>query len=178
MTSKADQVAMGTRKFGFPLLSGALAGFFAAIPMALVMAGLNEILPTRKRAWYQKWIPLPPRQITNRMAKRFGVPRATRAGNRLEPATWLAHLGYGAAAASVFPLATRSLPIPAVLRGLLFALGVWAASYLGWLPAANILPPATEQPARRNIVMIISHLVWGSFIGLLASRIDTRFRSG
>jgi uncharacterized membrane protein YagU involved in acid resistance len=159
-------------------LSGALAGLLAAIPMGLVMIGLNRALPARKRHWYTRWTSLPPKQITNRLFRRAGLPRGTtQATNRWDPVTWLAHMGYGAATASVYPLVTRTLPIPGVLRGMLFALGVWAASYMGWLPAAKILPPATQQPARRNTVMILSHLVWGLLIGLLANRFSQRLEN-
>ena len=46
-----------------------------------------------------------------------------------------------------------------------------AAVAMGLLPAAGILKPATEHPARRNALMIASHLVWGAALGaLLASR--------
>ncbi len=43
------------------------------------------------------------------------------------------------------------------------------ASYLGQLPAANILPPATEDAARRNALMIAAHIVWGVTLGALVT---------
>lgn len=178
MTLLPNRVTTRARQWSPALVSSALAGLLASIPMGLVMIGLNRALPASKRSWYKRFIALPPRQITHRMARRAGLGRLVRnrqiPTNRWDPATWLAHLGYGAAAASLFPLVTRALPFPNMLRGMIFALGVWGASYLGWLPAANILPPATKQPARRNAVMILSHLVWGSLVGLLASRISQR----
>jgi uncharacterized membrane protein YagU involved in acid resistance len=42
---------------------------------------------------------------------------------------------------------------------------LWVGSYLGWLPAMDILPPATQQPWRRNLVMIIAHMIWGVTLG-------------
>ena len=33
---------------------------------------------------------------------------------------------------------------------------------MGWVPALNLLEPATEHPARRNALMIAVHLVWGA----------------
>ena len=33
---------------------------------------------------------------------------------------------------------------------------------MGWIPALNLLEPATEHPARRNALMIAVHLVWGT----------------
>lgn len=75
------------------------------------------------------------------------------------------HVGYGGATASLYPLVTSSLPVPAVVRGMIFALSVYTLSYMGWLPALNILAPATQTPARRNLLTIASHLVWGGLIG-------------
>lgn len=169
----APRRSWAPRPLASSLLAGALAGMIAAVPMALVMAGLNKAIPAGKgpRSWLSKIAPLPPKQIKNRLAKRSGLFGLVRPQRKWGPTTWLAHLGYGAAAASLYPVVTRPLPVPDVLRGMLFALGVWGVSYLGWLPAVNILPPATQQPARRNVVLIASHLVWGSLIGLLANRI-------
>ncbi len=177
MASKPNRLSNEAARWAPRLLAGALAGMIAAVPMALVMAGLNKFMPAPRgpRSWLSKLTPLSPKQITNRLAARTGLTRVVRPGRKWGVPTWLAHLGYGAAAASLYPVVTRPLPIPGVLRGMVFALGVWGASYLGWLPAVNILPPATEQPARRNAVLIASHLVWGSLIGLLANRIIQQF---
>jgi hypothetical protein len=46
---------------------------------------------------------------------------------------------------------------------------VWAASYAGWLPAVNTLPPPQRRPAGRNLLLILSHLVWGAATEALAS---------
>lgn len=147
------------------IIAGALAGAVAAIPMGLMMIGLNRAVSLRAE---------PPKQITGRLMRRLGIGRAVRMGRTWEPTTWAAHLGYGAATASVYPLITRPLAIPRVLWGMLFALGVWAASYMGLLPAANILPPAHKQPARRNAVMILSHMLWGSLIGILTNTFERK----
>jgi hypothetical protein len=56
--------------------------------------------------------------------------------------------------------------------GAAFGLGVWTASYLGLLPALGILKPATEHPARRNLLMIGAHVVWGSALGAAMRAVD------
>jgi len=155
-------------------VASALAGMIAAVPMAWVMRGLNRVLPVRKTSWLTRLFSLPPKQVTKRISRRAGVPWVTKPGRRWDSATWLAHLGYGAAAASLYPVVTRPLPVPNIVRGMLFAIAVWAGSYLGWLPATNIMKPATRESARRNIVMIVSHLVWGALIGLLATNFSRR----
>ena len=38
------------------------------------------------------------------------------------------------------------LPLPIVLKGMLFGLAIWAGSYLGWPPATGVLYPATKIP--------------------------------
>lgn len=147
------------------IAAGALAGMIGAVPMGLIMIGLNRVLSPRSE---------PPKLITRRMMRRIGLGRSVRRGRTWDPTTWAAHLGYGAATASLYPVITRPLSIPRILRGMVFALGVWAMSYLGWLPAAHILPPANKQPARRNIVMILSHLAWGSLIGILTNAFERK----
>ena len=71
----------------------------------------------------------------------------------------------------------RRTPMAPLVSGMLFAVVVWALSYLGWLPALKILPPAHEHSARRNVFMIAAHLIWGSVMGL-AFGFLTRRRSG
>ncbi|ASP86732.1 hypothetical protein CDO26_19225 (plasmid) [Sinorhizobium meliloti] len=38
------------------------------------------------------------------------------------------------------------------LNGPAYGLAIWAASYLGWIPAAGILTPATKHPMSRNLL--------------------------
>lgn len=159
-----------TREGGFPrsgggaegLLpawaAGALAGMLATGPMSLVMQALFRRLPR------QEQYPLPPRQITEEVAEKAGVEPALGGERGKRAATWLAHFGYGAAVGSLYPLTTGKLKLPHVVRGLLFGLVVWAGSYMGWLPAFNILPHATRIPIRRNALMVAAHLVWGTTI--------------
>jgi uncharacterized membrane protein YagU involved in acid resistance len=154
--------------WGLMIAAGALAGLAASVPMGLAMIGLNRALTRRAPE------PEPPKRITAKMAKRAGMQAAVRPGMQWGPATWLGHLGYGAATASLYPLVTRRLPLPEIGRGMVFALGIWAGSYLGWLPALNVLPSAIHQPARRNAVMISSHLLWGGLIGLIVKLFQER----
>lgn len=147
----------------------------ASVPMAFVMMGLNRYLPAGRRTWPEKLRPLPPKEIMVETAMRADVEDVVKPGKRWDAATWAGHLGYGAAAASLYPLTTRPLPLPYIVRGMLFALGVWAGSYLGWLPALGILPPATKQTPRRNAVMILSHLWWGSLLALFTHMLEQRW---
>lgn len=139
---------------------GALAGLLATGPMSLVMQALFRRLPLHEQ------YPLPPRQITEEVAEKTGLEPALESERGKRSATWLAHFGYGASVGSFYPLTAGRLKLPAVVRGMLFGILVWTVSYLGWLPAFNILPPVTQTPIRRNALMIAAHLVWGTVIAL------------
>ena len=60
---------------------------------------------------------------------------------------------------------TRTVPLPSVLKGIVFGIVVWLAVYLGWLPAVGMSEAATKQPIQRNALMIAAHLVWGAVTG-------------
>lgn len=136
------------------LVRGAIAGAIATAPMTLVMIGLFRRLPPEQR------YPLPPRLITEEVAARTGAEPVMHDA-ALTGATLAAHFAYGAATGALFPLVARR-GHPLALVGPAYGLAVWAASYLGWIPALHILPPATQHPAKRNALMLTAHVVWGS----------------
>lgn len=144
------------------LLRGALAGTIATGPMTAAMLLLRCLLPPMER------YPLPPKQIAVRLLEDKGPIH-----NLAEPwrtgVTLVLHFGYGAFAGALYTPLARRVPLPAALRGMGFGLGIWAASYLGWLPALGILAPATDHPTGRNILMITAHLIWGAGTGLLVA---------
>jgi putative membrane protein len=158
------------------MLIGIISGLVATGPMTGVMLLLfYTVLPGRHK--YR----LPPSQITNRLINRFKIGRRKAPStNQRKVLTWLAHFGYGGGTGSLYPLTAGRLPVPPVISGMLFGMGVWLVSYMGWLPAADILPPATRLPRDRNILMILSHLAWGSVIGILTSKMEDKhdFASG
>jgi NO-binding membrane sensor protein with MHYT domain len=56
----------------------------------------------------------------------------------------------------------------------LFGLGVWATSYLGWLPVFGVRQPVTYDPVARTGLMIAAHLVWGTAAGLVFAAVASR----
>ena len=141
------------------LIKGAIAGLVATAPMTAVMLILHRLLP-----WHERYH-LPPSQIVTVVEEKMDVSLD-------EPAhqvvTGLAHFSYGAAAGALYAIMTGRLSVPTLLKGTGFGLFVWLISYLGLLPAADILRPATEHPARHNALMIVAHIVWGAVTGLVA----------
>jgi len=46
-----------------------------------------------------------------------------------------------------------------------FGLGVWAASYVGWIPALGLLPPPGKDNPRRAWTILTAHVVYGAILG-------------
>jgi len=84
----------------------------------------------------------------------------------------LLHLGFGMGCGALFGLLHRRLPFraPGALHGMLFACVIWAASYQGWIPGLDIMPPASEDRPDRPRVMLLVHLVYGAILGNIVAR--------
>ena len=146
---------------GFPLLLGATAGFLGTIPMTIFMLAMHRFLPK----WQQ--YALPPQEITDELANRADLEKHMDKKERLSAAL-VSHFGYGATMGAIYSLISKRIPLPYLLKGTIFGLVVWVASYLGLLPALGISQSADEEPVRRNLLMIAAHVVWGSTTGILA----------
>ena len=137
-------------KLGSRLVIGAIAGFVGTMAMTMAMRRLHRQLPAKER------YPLTPREIVDSGAKQVGLPLPSEAAKDVTAA---AHFAYGALTGAM--LAAMN-PDPKKRTGALFGVVVWLGSYMGWIPAVGNLKPATQHPARRNLLMIGVHLVWGS----------------
>ena len=153
------------------ILLGALAGLAATGPMTLAMKLMHEQLPPEEQ------YPLPPRQVMEGLAEKAGVNEHLDEEER-KTATWVSHFAFGAAAGALYgAVSGERIDEHPLLAGVGFGFAVWAGSYLGWLPAAGIISPATEHPARRNALMIAAHAVWGATTGVALERLsDDRAR--
>ena len=139
------EIGIGTR-----LLIGGIAGIVGTMAMTGAMRRLHEKLPDKER------YPLTPREIVDSAAEQSGVPLAPEAA---KDATLAAHFVYGAACGALLGAIN---PHMGQRSGAAAGVGIWLASYMGWIPAARILKPANEHPPRRNALMIGVHLVWGA----------------
>ena len=100
----------------------------------------------------------PPRELVAvaarpRSKRPRGDPETSSAGQAVA-----AHFAFGAGTGSLFALQRRR----SAAAGITYALGIWTASYLGWVPAAGLLRPASSHPQRRNALMLGVHVVWGT----------------
>ncbi len=144
------------------LLIGTIAGAAATIPMTVVMETLHERLPGEPPR------PLPPREITESLTAKAGVNEQI-PEPEMEALTLASHFGYGAVCGAIFGLvAPRQMPA-AIACGTLFGLGVWAGSYMGWLPAFDVRHDARHDPPARNGLMIAAHRVWGATAGVVVA---------
>ncbi|MCU1405667.1 MAG: hypothetical protein JWQ43_1970 [Glaciihabitans sp.] len=83
------------------------------------------------------------------------------------------HLVYGAAGGKVYALVTPPR-MQNVGTGIVYGLGVWAASYEGWVCGFGILPPAHRDNRGRAITILLAHVVYGAVLGAVAKRTATR----
>ena len=132
------------------LLIGGIAGFVGTMAMTAAMRRLHRRLPEEER------YPLTPREIIDSGSKQVGIPLA---GEVAKDVATAAHFAYGAAMGAMIAAMN---PDPKKRTGAAAGVAVWLASYMGWIPAVGTLEPATKHPARRNLLMIGVHLVWGA----------------
>ncbi len=114
---------------------------------------------------------LPPSIITFNAAGKMGQPPTSQSEHGVRTA--LAHFGVGTAFGLVYGLAS---PAPAkqrdaLVRGALFGFLVWSVNYLGILPALNLYKSPDQEPARRHLMMIAAHLIWGLTTGQVYRRL-------
>lgn len=151
-------------------LAGALGGLIATVPMTMAMTKLWKQLPMKYK------YPLPPREITEVTAMKVSPDAQKLSDQHMMELSLAAHFAYGGVTGALYPLLYRKRRNP-LIWGANYGLGIWAASYLGWVPAAKILQPATQHPAARNRMMIVSHLIWGATTVLIGERLRRTSRT-
>ena len=129
--------------------SGAWAGLLATGPMTLGFFAFQDSMPKSERS------PLPPATLTKQII-----------GSNNPDITMASHFGYGLATGVLYSLFTKRDTAHPLLRGTTFGLGVWAASYLGWIPMFGLRARAPNLTPERNAMMIVSHAIWGLALGM------------
>lgn len=119
----------------------------------------------------------PPLRVADRAAT--AAAEATEAGGPLaegerEAAATGGHLLYGAAAGALYGLVQDELGLPAAVTGSAYGLLLWAAGYLGWMPAAGVLPRPWRQQAGDALVPVAAHVVYGLGLGLVERAVRRR----
>ena len=147
------------------LIEGAVAGLIATLPMTIFMRFAWKRLPEDEQ------YSLPPRQITRNF---FGPWRFWRMSQEKQTVlTLMLHFLFGALTGSVYGMLEDKVPIQRSIKGPVAGMVVWAGSYLGWVPVLGVMPPATRHPWRRNVMMIVAHLIWGLTLGVFTSGMNS-----
>ncbi len=142
-------------------LRGAIAGFAGTLPMTVFMLTTQRFLPKGQR------YDLPPEIITKDITERVHIKQHMNKAQILA-ATTVSHFGYGAGMGMLYGMVARRLPFNSALKGILFSLVIWAASYQVLIPVIGFKESAQGETRNRNLLMIASHMVWGASTGFVA----------
>lgn len=150
------------------IAAGAIAGGGATLLMGAVMLAARRLglTPT-----------LPPDKIAESAVEAIAGRSPSEAEQRV--VATVAHLGFGAVAGAIFGGAVspfRQLPAAALAAiGSIYAIGIWLVSYQGWVPMLRIMPPASRDHGGRVATMGVSHVVYGSALGLMTRALRGAF---
>ncbi len=147
-------------------ITGARAGLVATAAMSLLMLAARRAGLTGR---------LPPRAIADRASAEL-PPGEQPTEEQRDVLAIAAHFGFGAALGALFGLATSGLRRMwlSTALGTAYGVAVYLVSYQGWLPALDVLPPATRDRPGRTLTMVVGHLVFGSTLGALAGLMERR----
>jgi uncharacterized membrane protein YagU involved in acid resistance len=113
---------------------------------------------------------MPPEKITAALLDGAGVGHS---GAQQDALATLLHFGFGAAAGGVFGVVAPRPLMVRVPAGLAYGAAIWGVSYMGWVPALGIMPPAERDRRDRQTVMLAAHLVYGTGLAVM---VGTRVR--
>lgn len=99
----------------------------------------------------------PPKKLTRRILTLLGHRPSKPA---LHAATAVAHLAYGAGAGALYAALPPRVRGP--VSGTLFGLGIWAVSYMGWIPKLALMRPPSRDRRGRPTAMALAHVVFGA----------------
>jgi uncharacterized membrane protein YagU involved in acid resistance len=140
------------------IFRGFWASTMATSSMTLALFESFKKLPDSEKQ------PLPPAQLTENVVRKTGFTKNWSSEMQAE-ATMISHYGYGAAAGIAYALLADKVPGNSLIKGGLFGLGVWAASYYGIIPSLKLSPSGDDMSKERNTMMALTHVVWGASLG-------------
>ena len=143
------------------LVRGVLGGAAATTAMSVPM------LVAQRLGWMGKQ---PPERIVEAALDAADLDTTTNASEDVLAVA--SHYAFGIGCGVLFSVlhARRRLPGPAIVHGVAFGMMVWALSYLGWVPALGILPPAHRDRSGRRRTMVLGHVVYGAVLGATVAR--------
>ncbi len=128
---------------------GAAAGLLGSAAMQAARTATQKIVPEASMPMHEE----PGEYVADRV-----IPQGARKALKTAASTLLA-FGYGSAGAAVY---TAVRDEPSILTdGALLGVGIWAASYLGWLPVSKLTTPVTKQTPGQVTMSIFQHILYG-----------------
>ena len=143
------------------MLYGATAGTVATLPMSLLMLSAQKMGLMGKQ---------PPEKITEAALDAVDEPVQEPVEDLLSVVN---HFAFGAVAGGLYGGLRRD-QMSQIAQGMVFGTGVWSVSYMGWVPALGIMPPATRDRDGRPESMFAAHLVFGACLGALTDWLEER----
>jgi putative membrane protein len=143
---------------------GAVAGVAGTAAMTIPM-----LLATRLGVLAQP----PPKEIARRAAGRTGARRHL-THQEFKVAWLLSHFAYGAAAGSVFGLIGPRVPLNCLLVGAIYGTLLWAAGYLGLMPALGLYPLPRSVSPPVVAVILPDHWIYGVVVAEVIERLRPR----
>lgn len=138
------------------ILRGIWASVMATGSMTLTLFGYFKQLPFLQRS------PLPPALLSKDIGKKTGLAENLDSQEQ-QLLTLVSHFGYGAVAGVAYTFLAQKIPVEnPLLKGAMFGLAVWAASYYGLIPGLGLVSAGTKMTRQRNLMMAVGHLIWGS----------------
>ena len=148
---------------------GALAGLGATFLMQAMLQASGKLLPDAQPPIKQDPGEFMIDQLTGLLPEGTQVPPTVSSA-----AARSMHLGYGMTPGVLYG-AIRSRGGSPIIDGTLLGVGIWAAGYLGWLPATGLMAPLSEQRPEQIALPVIEHAIFGialaaAFEGLMLGR--------
>lgn len=141
---------------------GIWSGIFATSAMTLALFQFHRKLGGAHQE------PLPPAILTEHVLEKT-VKTPDSKETQME-STMLSHMAFGAACGVAYSLLAPHVRGNPFVKGAGFALGVWGASYLGFIPALNLEPKAKNLNSQQNLMMVATHLVYGASLAYAEER--------
>lgn len=136
---------------------GALSGFAGTLALQGLRTASQRWLPETMAPLREEPGAFVVEQIEEALPEKAGrrVPAAAEAA----AANALA-VGYGLAFGAFYGL-VRPRTGNVWVEGTALGLGVWAAGYLGWIPALELMPPVTKQRPAEVVAPALRHALFG-----------------
>lgn len=136
------------------ILCGLLAGFVATVPMTFLMFIIFYYVPKKED------LLLPPMHLVRVFVKKVDLKEYIEP-TKHKALSFVHHFGYGALAGALFGMLEGYVLNFFILKGVLFGLFIWILSYFILIPSIGLFPLPDRRPVRFNLLMIVSHIMWG-----------------